>query len=205
MEKYKSEKENLKQDYASLTDSNDHNVEKNIELKRQLDKIEHLSKDLESNKQSAENKYGSLKDNKLEAINNNENKRRELLDHQQEIIEQRRNEYSQKMLEDSARFNQLQVQKEEERRTYSNAVDKLKQDHLSRIQAEQEAHRKEIEVKNTQIDQMRREIRQIELENEEILEQIRQDTEFEVTDITRKNDQNKTTVNDLSLKSKAEL
>lgn len=52
---------------------------------------------------------------------------------------------------------------------------------------------------------MRREIRQIELENEEILEQIRQDTDFEVTDITRKNDQNKTTVNDLSLKSKAEL
>jgi hypothetical protein len=52
---------------------------------------------------------------------------------------------------------------------------------------------------------MRREIRQIEDENEEILEQIRQDTEFEVTDITRKNDQNKTTVNDLSLKSKAEL
>jgi len=52
---------------------------------------------------------------------------------------------------------------------------------------------------------MRREIRQIELENEEILDQIRQDTDFEVTDITRKNDQNKTTVNDLSLKSKAEL
>ena len=82
MEKYKSEKENLKQDYASLTDSNDHNVEKGIELKRQLDKIEHLTKDLESNKQSAENKYGSLKDNKIEAISNNENKRRELLDHE---------------------------------------------------------------------------------------------------------------------------
>jgi hypothetical protein len=30
------------------------------------------------------------------------------------------------MLEDSARFNQLQVQKEEERRTYQNALDKLK-------------------------------------------------------------------------------
>ena len=52
---------------------------------------------------------------------------------------------------------------------------------------------------------MRREIRQIELENEEILAQIKQDTEFEVTDITRKNEQNKSTVNDLSLKSKAEL
>ena len=94
MEKYKTEKENLKQDYVSLTDSNDHNVEKGIELKKQLDKIDHLTKDLESNKQSAENKYASLKDNKLEAINNNQNKRRELLDHQQEIIEQKRNEYS---------------------------------------------------------------------------------------------------------------
>lgn len=37
------------------------------------------------------------------------------------------------MLENSARFNQLQVQKEEERKTYSSAVDKLKQDHLNRI------------------------------------------------------------------------
>ena len=133
MEKYKSEKENLKQDFASLTDSNDHNVEKGIELKRQLDKIAHLEADLQSNKLSAENKFGSLKDNLLEAINNNENKRRELLDMQQEVIEQRRNEYSQKMLEDSARFNQLQVQKEEERRTYQNALDKLKQDHLNKI------------------------------------------------------------------------
>jgi hypothetical protein len=35
---------------------------------------------------------------------------------------------------------------------------------------------------------MRREISKIERDNEEILEQIRQDTEFEVTDITRKND-----------------
>lgn len=52
---------------------------------------------------------------------------------------------------------------------------------------------------------MKREIRQIELENEEILTQIKQDTDFEITDITRKNEQNKSTVNDLSLKSKAEL
>ena len=52
---------------------------------------------------------------------------------------------------------------------------------------------------------MQREIRQIENDNEEILAQIKQDTEFEVMDITRKNEQNKSTVNDLSLKSKAEL
>lgn len=52
---------------------------------------------------------------------------------------------------------------------------------------------------------MRREIKQIERENEEILQQIREDTNFEITDITRKNEYNKSHVNDLSLKSKAEL
>jgi hypothetical protein len=44
-----------------------------------------------------------------------------------------------------------------------------------------------------------------EKENEEILQQIREDTNFEITDITRKNEYNKSHVNDLSLKSKAEL
>jgi len=38
-------------------------------------------------------------------MNNNENKRKDLLDRQQEEIETKRNEYSQKMLEDSGRFN----------------------------------------------------------------------------------------------------
>lgn len=74
---------------------------------------------------------------------------------------------------------------------YQNSLDKVKRDHLEKIQAEQEAHRKEIEVKNTQIDQMKREIKQIEKESAEILQQIKEDTEFEVTDITRKNDNNK--------------
>ena len=52
---------------------------------------------------------------------------------------------------------------------------------------------------------MKREIKQIERENAEILQQIKEDTEFEVLDITRKNDNNKSQVNDMSLKSKAEL
>jgi hypothetical protein len=47
----------------------------------------------------------SLEENKKEADNNIENKRKDLLDKQQEEIERKRNEYSQKMLEDSGRFN----------------------------------------------------------------------------------------------------
>jgi len=206
MEKQLSEKEALRQEDNSMKElDNNSNVEKNMEVDRLHDKINSLNGRLESDKIDAESKFLSLQENKREAQNNNENKRKDLLDRQQEVIEQKRNEYSQKMLEDSGRFNQLQVQKEEERLMYQNSLDKVKRDHLEKIQAEQEAHRKEIEVKNTQIDQMKREIKQILKENDEILSQIKEDTEFEVKDITKKNDNNKSQVNDMSLKSKAEL
>ncbi len=52
---------------------------------------------------------------------------------------------------------------------------------------------------------MKREINQITKENSEILTQIKEDTDFEVKDITKKNENNKSQVNDMSLKSKAEL
>ena len=60
---------------------------------------------LESDRIDAESKYLSLLENKREAVNANENKIRDLLDRQQEATEQKRNEYSQKMLEDSGRYN----------------------------------------------------------------------------------------------------
>ena len=53
------------------------------------------------------------------------------------------------MLEDSGRFNQLQVQKEEERLMYQNSLAKVEQDSKERSNAEMDAHRKEIEVKDT--------------------------------------------------------
>lgn len=42
-------------------------------------------------------------------------------------------------------------------------------------------------------------------DNEETEKQIEGDAEFEIKDIVSKNDQNKTQVGDMSLKSKAEL
>jgi cilia- and flagella-associated protein 57 len=71
--------------------------------------------------------------------------------------------------------------------------------------AETETHRKNIEIKKSQIDQKKREILQIIEENEEIIQQITQDTAFEIEDINNKNKNNKTQVGDMSLKSKAEL
>lgn len=74
------------------------------------------------------------------------------------------------MLEDSGRFNQLQVEKEEDRLTYQNALDKLQADHARTRQGEENQHNKEIEVKNTQIEHLMREIDSIQKDNAEIID-----------------------------------
>ena len=104
MDAYLNEQEQLQQEFSSLKDSNDNGVEKQLSVKKQLDKIHHLEEDMKSNKLQADNKQESLKRQIEEAINSRENERRRLLDRQQEVIEEKRNEYSAKMLEDAARF-----------------------------------------------------------------------------------------------------
>ncbi len=74
---------------------------------------------------------------------------------------------------------------------YQNSLDKVRRDHKDREEGEKENHRKEMEIKNTQIEQLKAEIRQIEKENQEILVQIHQDTDFEIKDIEHKNTTNK--------------
>jgi hypothetical protein len=70
---------------------------------------------------------------------------------------------------------------------------------------ETEDHRKKIEVVNSSIDQKKREIRQIIEENVEIIAQINTDTKFELEDIQSKNEKNLLQVQEMKLKSKAEI
>ena len=56
-----------------------------------------------------------------------------------------------------------------------------------------------------QTDQLRREIERMKDDNEEIIRQINEDAKFEIQDIDDKNSQNQRQVNEMSLKSKAEL
>lgn len=56
------------------------NVEKSMEMKRQTEKISQLEGRVESDATDSKSKYTSLLENKKEAINNNENKRKDLLD-----------------------------------------------------------------------------------------------------------------------------
>jgi hypothetical protein len=63
-----------------MQDSNDNGVEKQLSVKKQLDKILQLREEMKSNKLNQENKQESLKRQIEEAINSRENERRRLLD-----------------------------------------------------------------------------------------------------------------------------
>ncbi len=82
IDKQQAELESLRAEDASLKEPDSNNVEKGIETKRQQDKILSLKGRLDSDKLDAESKYLSLLENKRESINNNENKRKDLLDRQ---------------------------------------------------------------------------------------------------------------------------
>ena len=104
MESMQNEEQTTKQELASQKNSNEQDVNNKLNVKRQVDDLHRLEGDKESNLQQAKNKEESLNDNIREAKNNNDIKRKELLDAQQEIIEAKRTEYNQRMLEDASRY-----------------------------------------------------------------------------------------------------
>lgn len=62
-----------------------------------------------------------------------------------------------------------------------------------------------MEAQTAQTEQMRKEIDNKKLDNDETIRQIKDDSEFEMNDITSKNTQNQKQVQEMSLRSKAEL
>ena len=57
------------------------------------------------------------------------------------------------MLKDAKEFSRLQAQKEREYQNFLAAIEKIKQDHKNEILFEGEQHKKEMDYKQTQIDE----------------------------------------------------
>ena len=131
--------------------------------------------------------------------------RKKLLDKQQDKIEQKRNKYARRMLDDAKDFSKLQAQKEREHQNFLTAIEKIKQDHKNEILFEEEQHKKEMEYKQTQIDEQEKDYQELINRNRMTIEQIEEDRDNELTEIQKKNEDNKSQVHDMALKSKAEL
>ena len=130
-------------------------------MKTQQSTIAEKKNQLVSQRQQAENKKQSLLRQIDESKSTMEVERRKLLDKQQDKIEQKRNKYSKEMLKDAKEFSRLQAQKEREYQNFLAAIEKIKQDHKNEILFEAEQHKKEMDYKQTQIDEQEKDYQEL--------------------------------------------
>ena len=109
------------------------------------------------------------------------------------------------MLEDAAKFQELQAKKEEEARDFEETIADVIEAHNQKVNALMDKYHATMEAQTAQTEQMRKEIDNKKLDNDETIRQIKDDSEFEMNDITSKNTQNQKQVQEMSLRSKAEL
>ena len=109
------------------------------------------------------------------------------------------------MLKDAKEFSRLQAQKEREYQNFLAAIEKIKQDHKNEILFEGEQHKKEMDYKQTQIDEQEKDYQELIKRNAMTIDQILKDRDAEIEAIQSKNTSNKQQVHDMALKSKAEL
>ena len=183
----------------------DMEVDIQLNVKTQQSTIAEKKNQLVSQRQQAENKKQSLLRQIDESKSTMEVERRKLLDKQQDKIEQKRNKYSKEMLKDAKEFSRLQAQKEREYQNFLAAIEKIKQDHKNEILFEGEQHKKEMDYKQTQIDEQEKDYQELIKRNAMTIDQILKDRDAEIEAIQSKNTSNKQQVHDMALKSKAEL
>lgn len=120
-------------------------------------------------------------------------------------MENSRNDYSQKMLEDAAKFQELQQKKEEDARQFEEAIAEAIETHNQTINEMMDRHHQQMEGQTAMTEQMKREKQNKLRDNKETIDQIKDDAAEEKKDIEQKNQKNLNQVHEMSLKSKAEL
>ena len=120
-------------------------------------------------------------------------------------MEESRNQYSQKMLEDAAKFQELQAKKEEEARQFQETIAEAIETHNQTVNELMDKHNQMMEGQTAQTEQMKKEIQIKKEDNDETIKQIEDDARFEKETIVNQNKSNQKQVQEMSLRSKAEL
>ena len=108
MEEYIARKEQLTNELVGARDSQHSGVNEKVGANEYEEKIQKLQEELDSNKLQTRNKIEQLETSKQEINDNFDKQIKALAEQNHDELEAKRNDYSQKMLEDAARYQQLQ-------------------------------------------------------------------------------------------------
>lgn len=206
----KSELQELQQAIEHLQRENSqHRIDNQIRYQHNLSKkeeaIQKLSEELESNKQQAMKRREALKKS-TEEMENMYNQTIEKMKREfEEELANRKKEYEQKKAQDAIRLEDLQQQKQEEENLHQEKLADLYEQHSQVIKKMQEDYKIEIEEQSKKTAILSQQIKQMEIENKEIRDQIENDAWEEIDSIKEKNKEELLKITKIGMDSKAEL
>lgn len=133
MDDYKSQREQLENDLAQIKDPSQATVGEKVGTNEQEDKIAKLQEEIDLIGSQHKQKHSNLTLQKKTMEEDFEKQIKELAEQQNEELESKRSEYSQKMLEDATRYQELQKAKEEEARRYRQSQEAMLKQHESAV------------------------------------------------------------------------
>lgn len=109
------------------------------------------------------------------------------------------------MLEDNAKYTELQLMKDTEKRAFHEKKNEVILKHQTMVATRAKEHQDNIETQKDQINKLKNEIATKQRDNNETMKQIEEDAEQEIDEIKQKHNQNYHNVSDMGLQSKAAL
>ena len=200
-----NQKEQLHADLQQAQDPSHSGVNEKSSTNDQEEKIKKLHEQLSSQQLMIRSKIEQLEATKSEIQEKFQKELKLQAEENQQELEARRNEYSQRMLEDAARYQTLQDQQQQEARKFRDAQAAIYEDHTAQVNKKQREHKETIQKEQDQIDHLRQNIKTMQDDNKETMKQINDDAEEEIREIQQKNQNSLNQVTDMALRSKADL
>ena len=206
IEAWVSEKDQLESDYQGQGGgSQTENVALMVEIQKKGEEKDKANERLQSESAAQKSTLQSISENKRDIENSKDEEIKQFAEKCQGELQAKWEAYSQQMLADAANFQKLQAEKEQQAQENEMKISRIIAEHNKRVKSKTEQFQKDMETARNTTDQLSNDIKQIKSDNEETIKQIKEDAMFEIEEITNKNQKNQGQVQDMSLKSKAEL
>lgn len=205
MEEILNDRDKYKNELLSARDPSHTGVNEKASANDLEDKIKKLHEALSSQQLMIRSKIEQLEANKNEIEDQFEKQLKVQQEENHQELEARRNEYSQRMLEDAARYQTLQEQQQQEARKFRDAQAAIYEEHTEQVNKKQKDHQDAINKEKEQIAHLEQTIETMKRDNEEMMNQINDDAKQEICEIEKKNQTSLNQVTDMSLRSKADL
>lgn len=190
MEEFDNMKDTLENELQAARDPASTGVDNKMGSNTQENDINNLQEQLSNSQLQARNKFDQLYTAKQDMEENYEKQLKLLQEQQHEELEARRNEYNQKMLEDAARYNELQTQQQTDQNAFATSQQKIMEEHTATVNMNQKNHNDYVDKQRTLIHKLRQEIETMQRDNKEMMDQITQDAKTEYDEIEKKNSAN---------------